>query len=115
MDSRGANNLLHDREALLICETSQGLELRASLVRLTRPQAVFEIYHTQFALRNSEGLIKVKILLGETPVFSGRPVISSLINTGSILICEVELGEGWMDFDVLSLSTDAQGLPTRYK
>lgn len=115
MDNRGANTLSEEREALLICETSQGLELRASLVRLTRHQVVFEVYHTQFALRTSEVLNNFKILLNDTPVFSGRAVIRSLINTGNILICEGELDEGWMDFDVLALSTGAKDLPARYK
>src|SRR5688572_2057005 len=115
MENRGANTLSPDREALLTCETSQGLELRASLVRLSRHQVVFEIYHTQFALRTSEVLNNFKILLNEAPVFSGRAVIRSLINTGNILICEAELDEGWMDFDVLALSGAAKDLPARYK
>lgn len=115
MENRGANTLSANREAFLTCETSQGLELRASLVRLSRHQVVFEIYHTQFALRTSEVLNNFKILLNEAPVFSGRAVIRSLINTGTILICEAELDEGWMDFDVLALSGAAKDLPARYK
>lgn len=115
MENRGANALAHEREALMICETSQGLELRASLVRLTRHQVVFEVYHTQFALRTSEVLNHFRILMGETPVFSGRAVISNLINTGNILICEAELDESWMDFDVVCLGLAAKDLPVRYK
>jgi extracellular factor (EF) 3-hydroxypalmitic acid methyl ester biosynthesis protein len=115
MSERGANTVSDEREPLLIGETSQGLELRASLIHLSRHKVVFEVYHTHLGLRTSEVLNNVRILLGDTPVFSGRAVIKSLINTGTIMVVEGELSEGWMDFDVLSLSNGANELPARYK
>jgi extracellular factor (EF) 3-hydroxypalmitic acid methyl ester biosynthesis protein len=115
METRDVNMLPHAAEAMLICETTQGTELRASLVRLTRHQAVFEIYNTEIALRVSEVLTNFKVLIGSTPVFSGRGVIRSLINTGNILVCEAELDEGWIDFDALSLTLGSEDPSARYK
>src|SRR6185503_20459977 len=103
MENRAAHTLSADREALLTCETSQGLELRASLVRLARHEAVFELYQAH-AVRASEVLNNCRIMLGDVPVFAGRAVVGSLVNTGAVVVCQVELGEGWLDFDLLSLS-----------
>ena len=114
MNEQETNPLLAGQEALLICETSQGAELRAFLTRLSRHQVVFEVYHTNFGLRTSEVLSNCKILLGETPVFSGKAVIRNLINTGTILICEAELDDSWLDFDVLSLTLAVKDMPKRY-
>jgi extracellular factor (EF) 3-hydroxypalmitic acid methyl ester biosynthesis protein len=115
MERRGANTLSTEPEGLLVCETSQGLELRASLVHLSRHKVVFEVYHTQFALRTSEVLNNFRIMLSETPVYSGRAVVKGLINTGTIMVVEAELSEGWMDFDVVSLTEGINELPARYK
>ncbi len=115
MDNKAVGALSLKGEALLTCETSHGLELRASLVRLSRHEAVFEVYHSHLGLRSSEVLGNCKILLGDTPVFAGRAVVRSLINTGALYICEAELGEGWLDFDVGSLGMGVQDLSVRYR
>jgi extracellular factor (EF) 3-hydroxypalmitic acid methyl ester biosynthesis protein len=80
--------------SLVTGQTSQGAELRATLLRLTRYQAVFEIYNASMTLRTSEVLHEFRIVLNDLTVYSGGAVISNLINTGPLIVCEVTLEEG---------------------
>ena len=57
----GESKDLHD--SLVAGLTSHGGEFRATLVRLTRHQATFEIYSPQCTLRVSEVLNEFRILL----------------------------------------------------
>ena len=91
-------------ESLLTAETSQGMEFRAGILRLTRHLVVFEIYNPAFVLRLSEVLNYLKILARGHPVYSGRAVVSSLVNTGMTLVCEATLEETWLDVDFPPLS-----------
>lgn len=84
-------------ERVITCQTSQGLKLRASLSRLTRFLATFEVYDPQLVLRQSEVLGGVEILVQEQVVYAGRAVISSLVHTATGLVCEATLEEGWQD------------------
>jgi len=85
---------------LVVCQTSQGLEIRAMLLRLTRHMAVFEVYGPTLVLRLSEVLEDFRIVLQERTVYSGRAVVQHLINTGIITVCEVSLDESaWRDVD----------------
>jgi extracellular factor (EF) 3-hydroxypalmitic acid methyl ester biosynthesis protein len=67
--------------------------LRASLVRLTPHVAVFEVYNPGLVLQTSEVLDNFKILFNESAAYSGRAVVSSVVGTGSMLLCEVRLDE----------------------
>lgn len=86
------------RETLVVCQSNQGVEIRAALVRLTRLVAVFEIYQSGAVLRTSEVLTDFKILTHDRAIYAGRAVVRSLVNTGVVAVCEVALDEGsWMD------------------
>src|SRR6266550_7474450 len=91
-------------ESLVTAETSQGIEFRAVILRLTRHLAVFEIYNPAFVLRLSEVLNYLKILACGRPVYSGRAVVSKLIHTGMVLVCEATLEDSWLDVDFPPLS-----------
>ncbi len=86
-------------ESLVTAETSQGMEFRASILRLTRHSVVFEIYNPAWMLRLSEVLTNFKILLYGKGVYSGRAVVNHLVNTGTMAVCETSLEEGWLDVD----------------
>jgi extracellular factor (EF) 3-hydroxypalmitic acid methyl ester biosynthesis protein len=81
------------KESLVVCLTNQGVEIRALLMRLTRYQAVLEIYNPGLVLRSSEVLQDFKIIIQDRTVYSGRAVVTNLVNTGSVLVCEVKLDE----------------------
>ena len=84
----------------IIFQTSAGNEVRATPLRLTRYAAVFEIYAQGSDLRSSEMLADFRILLNDRPVYAGKAVIKSLVDTGLLVICEVSLDDSWMDIDL---------------
>jgi extracellular factor (EF) 3-hydroxypalmitic acid methyl ester biosynthesis protein len=84
--------------SMVICQTSQGMDLHGSIIRLDHHAAIFEIYSPNPALRVSEVLTAFKIVVHDQPIYSGRAVIRSLVNTGLVLVCEAALTEqSWMD------------------
>jgi extracellular factor (EF) 3-hydroxypalmitic acid methyl ester biosynthesis protein len=80
-------------ETLVMCQTGQGLELHGTLLKLSRFQAVFEIYSPSGMLRLSEALSEFKILVQGKLLYSGRAVITNLIHMGSVVVCEAALDE----------------------
>ena len=93
----------------MICQSSHGIEIRANLLRLTRYLAAFEIYNPAIVLRSSEVLSDFRVVLNDRTIYSGRAVVSSLVNAGSALVCEARLDEA--SFNVASFSpaeTDAR-------
>src|SRR2546428_9118199 len=86
-----------DLDSVVAFQTSQGLDIRATPLRLTRYVAVFEVYTPNLVLRMSEVLTDFKIIIKDRPVYAGRAVISSLVNAGTLLVCEVNLEDSWLD------------------
>lgn len=102
----GANG--DSRDALVLGQTSQGAEIHANLVRLSRYAAAFEIYNPAIVLRTSEVLDNFKIILRDRAIYSGRAVVRSLLNAGPTLMCEVKLNES--SFSILSLASPDAGM-----
>ncbi len=91
------------KESLVLCKTSQGLELRGTPTKLTRYRVVFEVYSPSLVLRTSEVLDDFKIVLRDRTIYSGRAVVRSLVDAGSMVICEAALGErAWLDLEFTS-------------
>src|SRR5215471_57240 len=86
--------------SLVSCENSQGLEIRAGVLRLTRHMVVFEIYAPFPILRLSEALNNFRILLGERTVYVGRAVVTNVVNAGALALCEATLEDSWLDVDL---------------
>ena len=106
------NNPTRDQplnEYWVIYQNSQGIDNRGTLVRLSELVAVFEIYPAAGVLRVSEVLPVFSILLSDKPVYSGRAVITSLVNTGSVCLCEVELEGVWQDAATLASAANLMG------
>ncbi len=89
------------RESVIACRNSQGAAVKGSLLRLTRYSVVFEIYSPYSIIQLSEVLRGFQIYLGNRMVYEGRAVVSSLVNTGILLVCEASLDEAWIDIDFL--------------
>ena len=85
-------------DQLVFGQTSQGAEIHATIVRLARYTAVFEIYSPTLLLRTSEVLSNFKIVVRDRTLYSGRVVVRSLVSAGLTLVCEVTLNENaWID------------------
>src|SRR6266436_2697461 len=86
------------KDSLVSFENHQGIELRGTLLRLTRLTVVFEVYNASGVLRLSEVLSRFRIIFQDRTIYSGRAVTASLLNTGLTMVCEVSLDEAsWMD------------------
>src|SRR5580765_378321 len=86
-------------ESLVSCQNSQGVGLRATLLRLSRFQATFEVYSPPGTLQTSEVLSDFRILIQGQAVYSGRAVVSNLIHAGTVVVCEVTLDEACLDLN----------------
>ncbi len=81
------------REGFVVFQTSQGLELRASLLRVTRFVVIFEIHSPTPVVRMSEVLTPFQIVANGKAFYCGKAVVSNLINVGAALVCEAKLDE----------------------
>jgi len=117
MDKRySEQNSVHARngelkDSLVVGQTSQGIEIHATLLRLTRYLTVFEIYNPALVLRTSEVLDNFKVMFQDRTIYSGRAVISSLVSTGAVTVCEARLDESC--FSIASFSPAAVGIRLR--
>src|SRR5215212_2561290 len=96
-------------EAMVICENSRGAEIHGTLVRLARHEVSFEIYSASDIVQMSEVLSDFRILMREQLVYSGKAVITNLVNAGPVVICQANLQDAWLELDVLNLAKE----PTR--
>jgi extracellular factor (EF) 3-hydroxypalmitic acid methyl ester biosynthesis protein len=99
-----------ERDSIIVCQTSQGYSVRATPLRITRDVVAFEVYNPYSILQLSEVLKEFRIIVNEQLIYSGRATVSSLVNTGSMLVCEATLDEGWLDVDLFALVTQPNKL-----
>jgi extracellular factor (EF) 3-hydroxypalmitic acid methyl ester biosynthesis protein len=90
------------KDTFIVCRNSQGTEFRATLLRLTRYTVVFEVYNPYSILQLSEVLTDFRMIMNDRMVYSGRAVVSNLVNTGILLVCECTLEENWLDVDIFT-------------
>jgi extracellular factor (EF) 3-hydroxypalmitic acid methyl ester biosynthesis protein len=102
------------KDTFIVCRNSQGTEIRATSLRLTRYLVVFEVYNPYSILQLSEVLTDFRIFMNEKLVYSGRAVVSNLVNTGIFLVCEASLEEGWLDVDLFSPVQQAESLESEF-
>lgn len=81
------------KESLVVCQTHQGVAIRAALLRLTRYVAVFEVYNPDQVFQMSEVLQDFHIILLDRTVYAGRAVVNNLIHTGTVIVIEAKLEE----------------------
>src|SRR5947209_414377 len=79
------------KDSLVTFRTSQGFEVRASVLSLTRHAAAFEVYSGETVIKSSEALEDFKIYVNEQAAYAGRAVVHNLVNTGSVMVCSVAL------------------------
>jgi extracellular factor (EF) 3-hydroxypalmitic acid methyl ester biosynthesis protein len=92
-----------ERDSMIVGRTSQGYEIRATPLRITRHVVAFEVYNPYSILQLSEVLQEFKIIVNDRLIYSGRATVSNLVNTGIVVVCEATLDEAWLDVDLLTL------------
>jgi len=102
MNRTDANITRASRDTFIVCRNSQGVEVRATPLRMTRFAATFEVYNPFSIVQLSEVLSEFKIVMSDRVVYSGRAVVSSIVNAGIMVVCEAALEEGWLDVELLS-------------
>jgi extracellular factor (EF) 3-hydroxypalmitic acid methyl ester biosynthesis protein len=100
-----------ERDSIIVGRTSQGYEVRAMPLRITRHVVAFEVYNPYSILQLSEVLQEFKIIVHDRLIYSGRATVSSLVNTGVVVVCESMLDDdGWLDVDLYTLITEPKKL-----
>ncbi|MGN6555799.1 MAG: class I SAM-dependent methyltransferase [Verrucomicrobiota bacterium] len=85
------------KESLILCQTNTGVEVRGTLIKLSRFCVMFEVYGPT-VLQMSEVLTDFKILVDSNTIYSGNAIVCNILDTGQVLICEVSLAEdSWRD------------------
>lgn len=82
---------------LVTFRNSQGVPARGTMLRVSRTSVVFEVYNPYSIVQLSEVLKEVVIRRGDDPIYKGKAVVSSLVNTGLMLIVSATLVDGWQD------------------
>jgi extracellular factor (EF) 3-hydroxypalmitic acid methyl ester biosynthesis protein len=103
-----------ERDTFIVCRNSQGAEVHASTLRLSRYLVAFEVYNPYSILQLSEVLSDFKIVMADRLVYSGRAVVSNLVNTGIMLVCEASLEDSWLDVDLFSPVNQRDKLKTEF-
>jgi len=81
------------KEGYVTFKTSDAVELRGALTRMTRLAAAFELYTPKTVLSTSEILQNFSIHFQGNVLYSGQAVIRNLMDTGAKMVCEVMLSE----------------------
>jgi extracellular factor (EF) 3-hydroxypalmitic acid methyl ester biosynthesis protein len=102
-------------DGLVTFHTSQGLELRGTLHRLTRDQAVFETYSPEPQLRMSEVLTDFTLYRQEQPTYSGKAVVTNLIQAGPCTVCETRLEGAWVDGSSVVMPTGTREVAVAFE
>ncbi|MGA9778918.1 MAG: hypothetical protein ACLPRE_14725 [Limisphaerales bacterium] len=98
------------RESRVTFHTRDGLELRGTPVRITRHHIVFEVFNPSTFPQLSEAIDKFAITLRARTVYSGRAVVSNVVEAGGKIVCEATLDETeWTDLNqILALQNEGQ-------
>ena len=90
----------HEEASFVTFQSSHGVELRATPVRITRYLIIFEAYNPGAVLQASEALTDFQIVRSGSVSYQGRAIIRKVIHTGAVLVCEATLEDGWLDVNL---------------
>jgi len=102
-------------ESFITCQNSQGTAVRGTSLRMTRYVIAFEVYNPFSILQLSEVLSEFQIFIRDKLVYSGRAVVSSMVNTGTVLVCEATLDEDWLEVDLFPDGSSSLALQEEYE
>lgn len=93
---------------------SQGHPLSANILRMRRYTISFEIYNPYSVVQLSEVLKGFRIRLNGRLLYDGEAVVSGIVNTGVLQVCEATLSNGWKEVDFLSAFCGEDGLVKQF-
>ncbi len=88
-------------DAVITFRNSQGEVVRGVLTNHQRRSLVMEIYNPYSIVQVSEVLNELTVRAGERPVYRGKAVVVSLLNTGLMAVVSVTLIDEWDELAVL--------------
>jgi len=101
-------------DAMVVCDNSRGAEIQGTLLRLARHEVSFEIYSASEIVQMSEVMANFRILVRERSIYSGRAVVTHMVNAGPVVICQANLQDSWLEMDVLNLAKEPGSLPSAF-
>lgn len=84
-------------DSIVAFDNSQGDNVQGTLVRLDRNSCVLEVYNPYSIVQLSEVLNNVRIRRGDRNVYTGRAVVTNLVNTGIMVMVSASLVDPWSD------------------
>src|SRR6185369_8479364 len=103
-------------ESVVVGTNSQGGLLHGNVLRFTRHSVAFEIYDVRQLPRLSEVLTDFKIVEDDRTLYSGRAVVASVMNVGTMIACEATLDESrWLEVDLSCVKNGGGGLANQYE
>jgi extracellular factor (EF) 3-hydroxypalmitic acid methyl ester biosynthesis protein len=102
------------KQSTVAGRTSQGQEVRGVPVHLDRHRVVFEMHGPQAVLRLSEVLTEFQVVARDVALYTGRAVITNLLSTGVVMLCEASLGDTWLDIGRAVAPDRAGGLSAEF-
>jgi extracellular factor (EF) 3-hydroxypalmitic acid methyl ester biosynthesis protein len=104
------------KETQVAFKTIEGAALRGVPVHVTRHTVFFELYNPDVRPRISEVLEGFTVILQARTIYSGRAVISKVVDAGAKVLCEATLNQtDWMDFDIGLLVKDGVQMTKEFK
>lgn len=88
-------------DAVITFRNSQGEVVRGVLTNHQRRSLVMEIYNPYSIVQVSEVLSDLTVRAGERPVYRGKAVVVSLLNTGLMAVVSVTLIDEWDELAVM--------------
>lgn len=93
-------NFFNNQDKTISCHNSNGEAIQASLLNLDRYSASFEVYNPYSIMQLSEVLQDFQVKMQGKLIYEGEAVVSGLVNTGVLVVCEVTLSGKWYDVDL---------------
>lgn len=90
--------------SMVTFKTALDIEIRATVVRLSPQSVAFEIYAPETVLRLSEVLNDFQIIADTHPIYGGKAIVTSIVNTTGTTLCEASLAEPLPGLDPLELN-----------
>jgi extracellular factor (EF) 3-hydroxypalmitic acid methyl ester biosynthesis protein len=113
--SKNTSNLdANAADARITCENSRGVEIHGALLRLARHEVAFELASASEIVQMSEVLADFKVLVRDKQVYSGRAVVTGLINTGPVVTCRANLEDAWLEEDIAGLALQPAQIPSAF-
>jgi extracellular factor (EF) 3-hydroxypalmitic acid methyl ester biosynthesis protein len=92
-----------DKGSQVTFKTAEGVKLHGALSRVTRHLAIFELYSPIVTPRFSEVLSEFVITMQSQAAYSGRAVLSKVLDAGTKIVCEAMLEVmDWQDLNLIS-------------